>query len=257
MARRIIDIPSTERLRRSKSIIPNLLELYALGMMVHDDHFVGDLFKGGAAPGIYQSTASGAAAATAAIATGAVGGKIRLDPGTDNAGRSDLSLGLHYQGQLNAACWWRFTTPANVGSWKFELGFTDVVSGTDAGAVNSKSGNTFTATDAVALIRDTDDDTNLTLMAVKNGTAATAIDFSTALAAATDYYAGIVLEGTSARGFLLNASGKLLETTAWMANAVTADVLLTPWAFCQNRSASQRLLDLDRLLAYQLEATGA
>ena len=214
MATKIANIFTSERLKQGKSAIPSMLELLAMDIAYWRDDFQGDLFYGGAAPGVYQSTANGAAAAAAAVSTGAVNGQIRLDPGTDNAGRSDLSLGRHYRGDHNAHCWWAFTTPAAITSWKFEFGFTDVLSGTDAGAVATKATPTFNATDAVVVVLDTADDTNLTLVGVKDGTADTAIDFSTALAAATDYYVGVELRDDQARAYLLNANGKLLEATA-------------------------------------------
>lgn len=234
------------------------LELDSLEICRWRDDFVGaSLFGGEAAEGDgtlltrYQSTASGAGSAAATIQTGTVNGVVRLGPGTANAGRSDLSLGLHFRGDQYAVCWWRFTTPSAITSWKFELGFTDVVSGTDAGAVNAKATPTFNATDAVVFVRDTDDDTNLTLVGVKNGTAATAIDLSTALATSTYYWVGIALVDDRARGYLLDANGRLLEETTWMEDAVTETVLLTPWAFCQNRSANARNLDIDVLDVYQ------
>lgn len=210
-----------------------------------EDDFQGDTLHGG-----YQSTASGTAAVAAAISTGVVNGAILLDAGTADAGRSDLSLGLHYRGDLNCVMWVR-SSLNTLGSSKFEVGFTDVISGTDAGGVNVKATPSFNATDGVFLVRDTNDDTNLTLVGVAAGVAATAIDFNTVLAAATYYYFGVALRDGAARGFLLDAAGLLLEETAWMSSAVTATVLLTPWAFVQNRSASQRTLTVDYLRSYQ------
>ena len=178
-----------------------------------------------------------------------VGGKLLLDAGTDNAGRSDLSLGLHFRGDLNAHCWFRLQVNA-ITSYKFEAGLTDVVSGTDAGAVNVKGDNSWNATNAVVLIVDTTNAATLSLMGVKAGTGDTAINFNTTLAAATDYYFGIELREDQARGYLLDANGRYLESTAWMDDAVTATTLLTPWAFVQNRSTANRTLTIDSMLAY-------
>lgn len=233
--------------------IVQFMTLFLPGVDSWHDGFKGDLFKGGAAPGVYQSTASGTASAVAAIDTGVVNGQIILDPGTADAGRSDLSLGLHYRGDLNATCWWRINMRDAVTSSKFEVGFTDVISGTDAGAVNVKATPSFTATDAVVLCRDTNDDTNLTLLGVANGTAATAIDFTTVLAANTIYWLGVALQDGLARGFIYNTDGDELERTAWMSSAITSTVLLTPWAFVQNRSAAQRRMNIDTLFCYQWE----
>src|SRR3990167_4416815 len=82
----------------------DFLELNAFNVSRLEDEFQGDTLWGG-----YQSTASGAASAAAAISTGVVNGAALLDAGTDNAGRSDLSWGLHYQAQLNAIYIARFS----------------------------------------------------------------------------------------------------------------------------------------------------
>lgn len=235
-----------------------------LNITVWDDDFQGDLFRGGAAPGVYQSTASGANSAVAAINTGVASGVIRLDPGDANNGRSDLSLGLHYRGNLNATLWGRFTLDNGITSAKFEIGFTDTVSGTDAGAVNSKSGNTWNATDATVLCFDTSDDTNVTLMGVATGSAATAIDLSFTLTSAAYYWYGVALQiedktsdTVRAKGLICDTDGKKVAETAWMTSAVAPTVNLTPWVFIQNRSAAQRTLDLDRLIVYQRRTTGS
>ena len=250
MALSVANISTTERLRRSKSAIPSILELHTMDVYKWEDDFSGDLFFGGAAPGVYQSTASGTAAAAAAISTGTVNGAILLDAGTDNGGRSDLSLGLHLRGDRYAHVWWRAQVNA-ITSYKFELGLTDVVSGTDAGAVNAKATPTFTATDFVGLVVDTTDSATLALMGVKAGTGDTTINLNTTLVAATDYYFGVELRGDQARGHLLDANGRHLESTAWMDDAVTETVLLTPWAFLQNRSTANRTMTIDYLFCYQ------
>lgn len=236
----------------------------ALNTTVWDDDFMGDLFKGGAAPGVYQSTASGANSAVAAIVTGVVNGVILLDPGDANSGRSDLSLGLHFQAQLNPVCFWRVTLPDAITAAKFELGFTDVISGTDAGAVNSKGGNTWNASDAAVLCFDTSDDTNVTLMGVAATVAATVVDMDFTLAADTYYWFGVALQiedkttdTIRAKGIILNTDGAKIAESAWMADAVAPTTLLTPWAFVQNRSAAQRRMRIDRVVAYQRKTTGS
>ena len=224
-------------------------------MTISDGPFPGgDGFQGDTLWGGYQSTASGAASAAAAISTGVVNGAALLDAGTDNAGRSDLSWGLHYQAQLNAIYIARFSINT-LTTRKFEIGFTDVISGTDAGAVNVKATPTFNATNCVVLVYDTDDDTNLTLVGNKAGTAATVADFSTALSAATYYYFGVALFGDdNAKGFLLDANGALLEEET-IEDAVTADTLLTPWLFVQNRAANAGSMTVDYHRAYQRRTT--
>ena len=253
MADSVIHIPSRSRLRRvvggRDGRYPFLEYGNTFDLARWEDDFMGDTIHGG-----YQSTASGTGALAAAISTGVVNGAILLDAGTADAGRSDLSLGLHYRGDQNPVVWFKGQLNT-IGSSKIELGFTDVISGTDAGAVNAKATPTFTATDAVVLVRDTNDDTALTLVGVAAGTVAAVEDFDTVIAAATEYYFGIAIRDGAARGFLLDASGILLEETAWIASMVTSTVLLTPWAFVQNRSASNRTLRLDYMTAYQRRTT--
>src|SRR3989304_3041808 len=130
----------------------DFLDLKAFTTSGLEDDFQGDTLSG-----TYQSTASGAASAAAAIDTGVGNGAILLDAGTANAGRSDLSWGLHYQAQLNCVYVARFSINV-LTTRKFEIGFTDVISGTDAGAVNAKAGNgTWRADNACVLCYDTDD----------------------------------------------------------------------------------------------------
>ena len=215
----------------------------------------GDDFQGDALNSLYQSTASGAASAAAAISTGVVNGAILLDAGTDNAGRSDLSWGLHYQSQLNAIYIARFSINA-LTTRKFEVGFTDVISGTDAGAVNVKATPSFNADNCCVLVFDSDDDTKLTLVGAKATVAATAVDFSLTLAAATYYYFGVALHGDSdsAMGFVLDANGALLETQT-ITSPVAVATLLTPWLFVQNRAGNAGRMTVDWHDAYQRRTT--
>jgi len=229
----------------------DFLELLAINVSDFEDEFQGDTLWGG-----YQSTAAGANSAAAAISTGVVNGAILLDAGDANAGRCDLSWGLHYQAQLNAIYIARFSM-SSLTTRKFEIGFTDVISGTDAGAVNVKATPTWTADNAVVLCFDTNDDTNLTLMGVKATTAATVADFSTTLSAATYYYFGVALFGDdNARGFLLDANGYLLEEEV-IEDAVTSTTLLTPWLFVQNRAGTAGSMTVDWHKAYQRRTTTA
>ena len=231
----------------------DFFEVNAITTSGWQDDFQGDLFRGGAAPGMYQSTASGAAAATAAISTGVVNGAALLDAGTDNAGRSDLSWGLHYRGDLGATYIARFSINT-LTTRKFEIGFTDVLSGTDAGAVNVKATPSFNADNAAVLVFDTDANTTLTLVGVKATVAATVANFSSTLVAATYYYFGVQLFDDNARGFLLDANGALMEEEV-IEDAVTETTLLTPWLFVQNRAANAGSMTLDWHRAYQRRTT--
>ena len=227
-----------------------------LSMTVSDGPLPGgDDFQGDALWSGYQSTASGAASAAAAVSTGVVNGAALLDAGTDNSGRSDLSWGLHYQAQLNAVYIARFKIPV-LTTRKFEIGFTDVISGTDAGAVNVKATPTFTADNAVVLVFDTNDDTLLTLAGVKATSVATPANFSTVLVADTYYYFGVALHGDSdsAKGFILDANGAFIEEQTIL-SPVTVTTLLTPWLFVQNRAGNAGSMTLDYHRAYQRRTT--
>ena len=217
----------------------------------------GDDFCGDTLDGLYQSTASGANSVAAAISTGVVNGAILLDAGDANAGRSDLSWGLHYQSQLNAVYIARFSM-SSLTTRKFEVGFTDTISGTDAGAVNVKATPTWTADNAVVLVFDTNDDSRLTLAGVKSTVGATAVDFSLTLAAATYYYFGVALNGDSdsAMGFVLDANGAFLESQT-ISSPVTVTTLLTPWLFVQNRAGTAGSMTVDWHDAYQRRTTTA
>ena len=225
----------------------DFLELNSMTVSGLEDDFQGDTLSG-----TYQSTASGTNALAAAISTGVVNGAILLDAGDANAGRCDLSWGRHYQGQLNPVYIARLSINT-LTTRKFEIGFTDVISGTDAGAVSTKATPAFNATDCAVLVYDTDDDALLTLVGNSNGSAATADDFSIALATGY-YYFGVAIIGTGAHGFVLDANGYLLET-AEITSAITTDVLLTPWLFVQNRAANAGTMTVDWHRAYQRRTT--
>ncbi len=246
-------------LRRRLGTIPEA-DFLELGAMTIGDGPLpgGDDFQGDTLNGLYQSTASGSGAAAAAISTGVVNGAILLDAGNANAGFCDLSWGLHYQAQLNPIYIARFSISV-LTTRKFEIGFTDVISGTDDGAVNGKaaaSGNgSWRAQDAVVLCYDTADDLNLTLMGVKDQAVATSVDFDITLSAATYYYFGVSLHGDDdATGFVLDTNGYLLEEHTIEA-AITSDDLLTPWLFVQNRDGNAGSMTLDWHRAYQRRTT--
>ena len=255
MPLRLLERYNTSRnLRRRLGSRAELDFLELSAMNISDGPFPGgDDIQGDTLWGGYQSTASGAASAAAAISTGVVNGAALLDAGTADDGRSDLSWGLHYRGDLNAIYIARFTIQT-ITTRKFEIGFTDVISGTDAGAVSVKATPTFTAADAVVLVYDTDDDSVLTLAGVQAGTVATVDDFALTLVADTYYYFGVALVGANAHGFVLDADGALLET-ATISAAVTSTVLLTPWLFVQNRAANAGSMTLDWHRAYQRRTT--
>ena len=220
------------------------LELQAMTVHSFEDDFVGDTLDG-----LYQSTASGANSVAAAISTGVVNGAILLDAGDANSGRSDLSYGRHYRGDQGAIYVARFSINT-ITNRKFEIGFTDVISGTDAGAVNVRATPSFNADDCAVLCFDTSDNSSLKLVGNKATTAATSVSFSLTLASATYYYFQVALFNDVAVGTVFNADGGFLEEQR-ITSAVTATVLLTPWLFVQNRTASAGSMTADYHRAYQ------
>ena len=229
--------------------IYQFLEYLSWDIAKWEDDFLGDTLHGS-----YQSTASGAASAAAAIDTGKVNGQILLDCGTADDGRSDLSLGLHYRGDQNPVFVARLTAD-NITTLKVEAGFTDVISGTDAGAVNVKATPTFTATDCALWCLDTDDNAYWEGIAVKNATAATTQEAAISPTAATMEYLVVSLRDSAAIYSRYDAAGKRTFEPVVQAAAITSTVLLTPWIFAQNRSAAQHIVSVDYLAAWQRRTT--
>lgn len=250
MATRVIAFPTRERLgqivgSKIDGLFP-FLEMLTLDFVMWDDEFQSDTLHGG-----YQSTASGAGAVAAAVLTGAVNGQIRLTTGTDNGGRSDLSLGLHYRGDQGCAIAVRVASDV-ISSYKLEVGFTDVISGTDAGAVNVLATPTWTATDAVVWAIDTNNDGNYRGLGVANGTASAVVAPAIAPTAATFEWLCIQLDDGAAQFTRLDAAGRQTYQSGWTTGMVTATVLLTPWVFAQARTASaSKNVDIDRILVWQ------
>ena len=254
MADPVISVPTRANLKRVRGGRDGLypyLELLTSDI-VHVippeiGEFCGDTLHGG-----FQSTASGAASAAAAIETGIVNGAILLDGGTADDGRSDLSWGLHCRGDLNAVILCRMQVSA-ITSVKYEIGFTDVISGTDAGAVNVLATPTFTANDFVGWVFDTDDTAAPQCVGVDSTVGATKIetsDIKSPVAATMKTFIVELRDGV-ARFSQLDVNGGLEFRSTWMLAAVSSDVLLTPWVFVQNRSANQRTMRIDTLRCWQ------
>ena len=242
--------PSLKRERGRYSTLNDFLAFLSFDQPVFEDDFWGDLFKGGAAPGIYQSTASGAAAATAAIDTGTVNGQIKLDAGTDNNGRTDLSLGRHFRGDYNAVIAVRLRADV-ITTLKVEVGFTDVLSGTDAGAVNVKATPTFTADDFVGWVLDTADNAYWEGLGVAATVAGTTVEAAISPTAATFETLVVALRDGNAKFLRFDADGGLTYESDWSASMITATVLLTPWVFVQNRNASGHIVNVDFIKVWQ------
>lgn len=264
MADPILMLPTRALLKRSvggRDGRYGFLERLTLDMFIWDDDFAGDQFRYDAtAPGAYQSTASGTGSAAAAIVTTGndrLNGCCLLDAGSDDNGRSDLSLGVHLRADLNPVIAVRLKMSA-ITSVKVEVGFTDVVSGTDAGAINVKATPSFTATDCAVWIIDTDDNANWEGVAADSGTGATTVEAAISPTADTFEWMVVALREydstnsiAAAKYLRLDGNGYKTYESAWQSAAISSDALLTPWVFVQNRSATQRTCTIDRLVVSQ------
>lgn len=260
MADPIIRVNSRDFLRREMPGRDDLfpfLELNTFDMAVWFDDFMGDQFRYDAtAPGTYQTTADSGATA-AAIVTGQVNGIIRLVTGTTANQKSDISLGLHFRGELNAVIAVRLLASA-VTSVKMEVGFTDVVSGTDDGAVNVLATPSFNATDAALWVVDTNDTALWQAVGVQNGTAATKQEPTSdqvGPAAATYETMIVALRDTTAYFYRLNANGRLTYSSDPMTSAVTAATSLTPWVSAHTRNTTSKNCDIDFIWVAQRRTT--
>ena len=236
------------------------LELLTPDMVVWEDDFMGDTLHGG-----YQSTAgAGAGALAAALVAGQLGGMVRLVTGTagDSTARSDLSLGIHFRADMGPVFLCRLQMSAITGV-KVEVGFTDVVSGTDAGAVNVKATPTFTAADAALWALDTNDNTDWEGLGVDSGTAAVTQEAAIAPVAATYETLVVALreynstDRLAAATYLrFNADGNQTYpggngAPVWQSLAVSSDVLLTPWIYAEARNTTSKNVDIDFIKVWQ------
>jgi hypothetical protein len=271
MARQILHLPNRQsviRKRANPGFVSDFLEIIGLDTFRFFDDFEGDEVGGSfvtGGPGKYQTSVSGAGAA-AAIATGTVNGVINMAAGATDNGHSALSLGLHFRGDRNVVFVCSLELD-NIGAVKVEAGLTDVVAGTDTGAVNDLSAGTpsFNATDFVGWVFDTDDTSNWQCVGVKAGTAATKIEPTTGFGqgdgdaapdAATQEHLIVALLDDVAYFYRANPNGEVtFSQSNIMSAAVTKTVLLTPWLFVQARSANARTMKVDYWGAWQRRTT--
>jgi len=257
MVKRLLVEPTEEYLRKHYSNVQTLsdfLELFSMDVATWEDDFMGDVIHG-----MYQSSISGAGATNFAAEAGVVNGVARLTSGTADDGRSDFSLGLHFRGDQNCVMACRFQLSA-ITTVKLEVGFTDVVSGTDAGAVNVLTTPSFTATDCAVWCIDTDLDGNYRGASAANGTAATNVAPGFGPVATTYETLIVALLGNTAatpdlcEAYYLraDADGAITYRSAPQLLACRPTILLTPWVFLQSRAVSaSRNCDIDYLRVWQ------
>ena len=150
----------------------------------------------------------------------------------DGAGQG---FGLHWDGDHGIY----FIAHINVNSVtgaKYEIGLTDAV-GDEGGAVDTKSGPTFTATDCAVFVMDTTEDAALTF--VTNGGAVDGnSDWAGTFAASTDYIIEIVVQNDNASGYV---NGQYVG-----GGNIEGGNPLTPWFFAEDvGSSATRTITVD------------
>ena len=263
MANPVQKVPSRQNLRNTLGLAREFgfLEFNTLDHTLWDDDFMGDTFFGG-----YQTTQNGSGAAAPAM-TEAANGTIAMVTGSADGGRTDLSLGLSYSPSLNAVIAARIKV-SSIATVKMEIGFTDVLSGTDAGAVDNADTTTFSATDCAVWCFDTDDTTDVwrtssTYDAHSSSSVWTSTE--TGFAPVADTYETLIvaLEGvntaegatatnpSTAHFYRLDANGYQTYKSAPITTGPTSNITLTPWLFVQNRTSSTRTMTVDFLKVWQ------
>lgn len=245
----VFRLPTTNNLEatgknRNTQVRAMELGVPALNIVKLDYEFMGD-----AIPSEWQAISAGTAAAAIAISADGANGLAALDAGTDSGGYSGASLSRGFTAQRNATLW-VYAAPDTASSLKMEIGFTDAHNDT-GGAVNVKATPTFTATDFVGWVVDTNNNANWEGMSVAAGSAKATIAAAQALTTTGRWFGVMLREDGMARWRMLDAVASHLYDSGWQETRVTEDVLLTPWLFIINRTASQRVMYVDRVLAYQ------
>ena len=237
-----------------------LLEWNTPGVYKFWDDFDGDTIDGR-----WQTHVNGTGAAALAIATGELNGVATLNAGSANDGHSAASLGLHFRADHNPVFIARVHLDTAVTNTKVELGFTDVVAGTDVGAVNVLGTlSSTTANDFAVWAVDTDDTTLWQGVSADGGTSPAKYEPSALIGPTADTYETFIVAlqqvtGTNvaaARYIRMDANmNNVIKDSGWIDEAISSNVLLTPWIFIQNRSAAGHTLDLDFVGAWQRRST--
>jgi len=260
MANPVQHVPSRQNLRNTMGLAREFgfLEFNTIDQVVWDDDFLGDTLDAG-----YQATA--ASGTTLAIAAGANGVATQITQAATDA-HANFTLGLDWQAQLMCVMAARVKIDAITDS-KMEIGFTDVVSGTDAAAVNACGAvagtYTFTAGDCAVWAFDTSSANDYWHVAATDGSTATGEN--TSLAPVADTYETLVvaLEGTRTAG----------STDAWTSPSVAhfyrldkngyqvdkrkitigpnSNVLLTPHINVTSRNGTANTMTIDFVKVWQ------
>ena len=250
---RIVHVPTIEQLRKKhggRDLATLLMERECSDVLRWKDDFLGDEISGsGASPGMYE-VVTGVDGSLAIVADQA-GGVAKLEA-SSGAGASGEYCGLSlpelaFTGDYSC-CFMSRLYIDNIGSVKFEFGFTDVT--TDAGVVDDLAAGTATASNAAVWVMDRNDNTYLQCFGVKDTAVATKIEPGDARVTpvnATFFYPIVALEGNTARFYLLNSDGRLTYSSAYMADAIEGGTKVCPWIFVQLRGAVDRHIYIDMI----------
>lgn len=204
------------------------------------DHFIGD------SAGTWPADANWGYPATAGTGTevialaGGIGGTLTLTTGANANDSAGQGVGLHWSGDTGFYFIARVKLDT-ITSSKIEIGMTDSVAD-DGGAVDTKATPTFTATDCVLFVRDTTEDTALTL--VSNGGSADAnVDADFTVAADTYFIVEIVAGGPSSTTGDF-ASGYINGQYVGGAN-ISGAAALTPWFCVETLTTATRTMTVD------------
>lgn len=177
--------------------------------------------------------------------TQARNGTMTLTTGANANDSAGQALGLNWSGDDGFYFIARLKLDT-LASSKFEIGMTDAVG--DDGAVNLKSGPTFTATDMALFCRDTTDDGEVTFMS-NGGTTDADVD-ATAFDIAADTYFVVEIVGggpTTATGASTvgdNVAGYINGQYVGSGN-ITGASTLTPWVYCETLTTATRTVTVD------------
>ncbi len=197
----------------------------------------------------------GASALSPAVSVGLVNGALTAVTGTAGDGTADsfISSGRHFRGDQNAIMKARVKVGAAVASTKIEIGFGDAIASAATHVVNSKSGNTFIATDGVCWIYDTSDSgRGWDGMGVAATVAATRMTSYNTIPVA-DTYESLQVALIDGVAFFthFDLDGKRDFGPVAMAAAVTKTTLLAAYVSVEARSATSKTLTIDKVKAWQ------
>lgn len=226
-----------------------LFELLTADMIDFEDKMMGQTI-----PIAYKiGNGGGASAASPVVASDLTYPAIRFVTGGagGTTASSDLSLGRFFTAERSCAMVAGIRI-SSVTDFKIEIGFTDVLQGTDTGAVDSLASNTRRAADAAVWIVDTLDDAEWQGWSVDTNTVATKTEdggtnsLPTLVADTVNFMMVELYEDDSsantsvARFRRFSADGQLTYTSNWMAGP-TSTVALTPTVYVQDGGATRSM----------------